>query len=155
HKKGWALLVEGNFDVIALHQAGFSETVAPLGTALTEHQVDILRKLTPSVVLCFDGDKAGRAATLRAIPLLVAAGVEARVLRLPDGEDPDTFVRGKGAPALEALVAGARTAVEHFLDEVWYRTDRSADRRAAALHEGAPLIASVGDEVKRDIIVGQ
>ena len=73
-RKGRALLVEGNFDVVALHQAGFAETVAPLGTALTPEQVEILRRLAPQVVLCLDGDKAGRAAAMRAIPILAAAG---------------------------------------------------------------------------------
>ncbi len=155
HKKGRAVIVEGNFDVVALHQAGFTETVAPLGTALTEQQVEILRKLAPQVVLCMDGDKAGRAATLRSIPLLVAAGVDARVVRLPDGEDPDSFVRKQGAQALEALVGAARTAIEHFLEEVWYRTDRSADALAAALREIAPLVLSVNDEVKRQITIDQ
>jgi DNA primase len=107
------------------------------------------------VVLCLDGDKAGRAAALRAIPLLVAAGVDARVVVLPDGEDPDSFVRGRGAAALEALVARAPTAIDHFLDEIWYRSDRSAEARAAALRAGAPLIAAVTDEVKRDIVIQQ
>jgi DNA primase len=155
HRKGRAIVVEGNFDVVALHQAGFTETVAPLGTALTEHQVEVLRKLAPVVVLCLDGDKAGRAATLRAIPLFVAAGVDTRVVRLPDGEDPDSFVRKQGAPALDALVHGARTAIEHFLDEVWFRTDRSADALAAALREAAPLILSVADSIKQQILVDQ
>jgi DNA primase len=153
HRKGRAIVVEGNFDVVALHQAGLTETVAPLGTALTEQQVEILRKLAPQVVLCLDGDKAGRAATLRAIPLLVAAGVDTRVVRLPDGEDPDSFVRKQGVAALEALIAGARTSIEHFLDEVWFRTDRSADALAGALRETAPLILSVGDDIKQQILV--
>jgi DNA primase len=154
-RKGRAVLVEGNFDVVALHQAGFTETVAPLGTALTAEQVETLRRLAPSVVLCLDGDKAGRAAALRAIPLLVAAGVDARVAALPEKEDPDSFVRRHGAAALEELLGRAPSAIDHFLDEIWYRSDRSAEARSAALHEAAPLITAVADEVKRDIVIQQ
>jgi DNA primase len=153
-RKGRAILVEGNFDVISLHQAGFTETVAPLGTALTAEQVDILRRLAPMVILCLDGDKAGRAAALRAVPLLAGA-VDARVARLPDGEDPDSFVRKRGAAALEELVARAQPAVDYFLDELWWRTDQSADRRAAAIRQAAPLIVAIADDVKREIVVGQ
>jgi DNA primase len=154
-RKGRAVLVEGNFDVIALHQAGFAETVAPLGTALTPEQVETLRRLAPAVVLCLDGDKAGRAAALRAIPLLQTAGVPTRVLALPDGDDPDSFVRRHGAAALDEKLAAALPAVDYFLDQIWYRSDRSADARAAALHEAAPLIAAIADDVKRDIVVEQ
>jgi DNA primase len=154
-RRGRALLVEGNFDVIALHQAGFVETVAPLGTALTAEQVETLRRLSPAVVLCLDGDKAGRAAALRAIPLLQAAGLPTKVVALPDGEDPDSFVRKEGAEALEERVAAALPAVDYFLDQLWFRTDRSADARAAALREAAPLIAAVTDELMRDLIVQQ
>ena len=154
-RRGRALVVEGNFDVIALHQAGFVETVAPLGTALTSEQVETLRRLAPTVVLCLDGDKAGRAAALRAIPLLQAAAVTTRVVALPDGEDPDSFVRRHGAPALEERLNAALPAVNYFLDQLWYRTDRSADARAAALREAAPLIAAVGDGIKRDIIIDE
>src|SRR5262249_20537435 len=151
-RKGRAILVEGNFDVISLHHAGFTETVAPLGTALTAEQVEILRRLAPMVVLCLDGDKAGRAAALRAIPLLAGA-VEARVARLPDGEDPDSFVRKRGAAALDDVLRRAQPAVEYFLDELWYRTDQSADRRAAALTQGAPLIAAIADDVRREFVI--
>jgi len=153
-RKGRAVLVEGNFDVISLHQAGFNETVAPLGTALTAEQVEVLRRLVSVVVLCLDGDKAGRAAALRDIPLLAGA-VDARVARLPDGEDPDSFVRRRGAPALEEVLSKGKPAVEYFLDEMWFATDQSADQLAAALRAAAPLIASIAEENKREIVVGQ
>ncbi len=154
-RRGRALIVEGNFDVIALHQAGFPETVAPLGTALTPEQIEILRRMAPQVVLCLDGDKAGRAAALRAIPLLLAAGIDTRIVALPDGEDPDSFVRGQGAPALEDRVHRAQPAVDYFLEQIWFRTDRSADARTAALREAAPLLGAVPDDVKREILVQQ
>jgi DNA primase len=154
-RKGRAILVEGNFDVISLHQAGFPETVAPLGTALTAEQVEILRRMAHHVVLCLDGDKAGRAAALRAIPLLLAAGIEARVVALPDGDDPDSFVRKAGATALEEQVGKAKPAIDYLLDELWYRSDQSADARAAVLREAGPLLAAVKEEAKREILIGQ
>src|SRR5690606_12012547 len=81
--RGRAVLVEGNFDVISMHQAGMTETVAPLGTALTEEQVELLRRLAETIVLLYDGDRAGRAATLKALRLLVAGGVEVRIAPTP------------------------------------------------------------------------
>jgi DNA primase len=154
-RKHRALLVEGNFDVIALHQAGFAEAVAPLGTALTSEQVDRLQRLAPSVILCMDGDRAGRAAALKDIQLCVAAGLDTRVATLPDGEDPDSFVRKRGAAEFEALLGRAMPAVEHFLEHLWFRSDRSVDSRTRALHEAAPLIACVHDEIKRSMIIDQ
>lgn len=154
-RKGRAILVEGNFDVIALHQAGFRETVGPLGTALTEKQVDVLRLLAPMVVLCLDGDAAGRNAALKDLPALMAAGVETRVAPLPEGEDPDTFVRKHGPEAFETLIARAQPAVEYFIHEVWGRSDRSSDRRARALREAAPVVARISDEARREIVIGE
>jgi DNA primase len=154
-KKDRAILVEGNFDVIALHQAGFGETVAPLGTALTPEQVDTLRRQVARVVLCTDGDKAGRAAALKDVVLCTAAGVDCRVVCLPQGEDPDSFVRKHGAAALEKRVAEARGGVEYYLEQVWFKTDRSPDALTRALRESAPLIASVADELRRGILVEQ
>ena len=153
--RGRALVVEGNFDVIALHQAGFAETVAPLGTALTDRQIETLRLLAPRVVLCLDGDKAGRNATLKDIGPLVTAGVDARVVGLPAGEDPDSFVRKHGAPALEELIQRAQPALGYFLHEVFGGSDRSADRRAQVVREVAPLLAKLDDGPKRDILVGE
>jgi DNA primase len=155
HKKGRAILVEGNFDVVAMHQAGFTETVAPLGTALTPEQVEVLRRLADTVLLCFDGDKAGRAAVLRAIPMLVTAGIESKVVRLPEGEDPDTLVRKGGPEALEKALGEARPVVDAFLDDIWFRTERSAEQRSAALKESAPLLASVSDPIRREVLIDQ
>jgi DNA primase len=148
-------VVEGNFDVIALHQAGFDETVAPLGTALTDRQVDTLRHLASRVVLCLDGDRAGRTAAIKDIALLVAAGVESRVVELPEGDDPDSFVRKHGAEALEGKIAHAPPGVDYFLHEIFGRSDRSVERRTLAVKEAAQLLAQVADEVRRDILIDQ
>jgi DNA primase len=154
-RKNRAILVEGNFDVIALHQAGFSETVAPLGTALTDQQADTLRRHTERVILCMDGDKAGRAATLKDIALLVQAGIDTRVVALPQGEDPDSFVRKQGPEAFEKLVQAAPEAFEYFTFEQLNAGDRSAASLEHILRTVAPIVSAERVENKRLMIAGQ
>jgi len=152
--KNRAVLVEGNFDVVTLHQAGITETVAPLGTALTAEQIEQLRRLTREVVLCYDGDRAGRAATRNALELLVAADIPVRVVALPDGEDPDSMVRNHGGEKLAALVDRAQGGIEFYCFEVWGRSKGSADTQATALDDAARFIAKVENPTKRDLILG-
>jgi len=101
------IVVEGYLDCIALHQAGFTNAVASLGTAFTAEQAAELRKYALRIFVCFDADDAGVAATTKAIVLLRAAGCAPFVVQLPPGEDPDTFVRNAGAPAFEAKLEAA------------------------------------------------
>jgi DNA primase len=92
------IVVEGYFDAIALHQAGITHTVATLGTALTAEHIQALRKFAPNeVVLLFDPDAAGVRAALRGLDLFVNSGLGVKVVTLPDGDDPDTYVRKAGA----------------------------------------------------------
>jgi DNA primase len=151
--RGRAVLVEGNFDVISLHQAGINETVAPLGTALTEEQAELLRRLAGKVVLLYDGDKAGRAATLKALRVLIAAGVDVSIVALPAGEDPDSMAQKRGPEALAELFARTRPAVEYFIDHVWSTTDRSSAAYAAAMREAAALLPAIKDELRRRHLV--
>ncbi len=107
--------VEGYIDVIALHQAGFGGAVAPLGTALTEEQLEALWQLSPAPVLCFDGDAAGGRAAARAAEIVLPLLTPERTIRiatLPSGEDPDTLVRGRGAAAFKATLDAARPLSE-------------------------------------------
>src|SRR6185503_10745491 len=91
-------IVEGYFDVIRLMLAGIEEAVAPLGTALTEAQAALIKKYAPTAYLLYDSDPAGLKATFRSGDVLLSTGVSVRVVSLPGGEDPDTFVRKAGAP---------------------------------------------------------
>jgi DNA primase len=113
------VVVEGYMDVIALHQAGFPGAVAPLGTALTEDQLEELWRLTPMPVLCFDGDAAGARAAARsadlALPLL-APDRTLRIATLPSGEDPDTMVRRQGAATFQSVLDTARPLAEALYD---------------------------------------
>jgi DNA primase len=149
-----AVVVEGNFDVITLHQAGFTEVVAPLGTALTPEQIDTLRRLADEVVLCYDGDRAGRTATRSALELMVLADIPVRIVALADGDDPDSLVAGGGAERLAQLIERAQGGVEYFAFEVWGRARDSADARARALEDAVRLVAKVANQTKRDLITG-
>jgi DNA primase len=117
-KSGRIVVVEGYMDVIALAQAGFGEAVAPLGTALTEHQLERLWRMADVPLLCFDGDAAGQKAALRAahraLPML-QPGRSLGFVTLPEGLDPDDLVRSKGAAAFEALLA----APQPLVDRLW------------------------------------
>ena len=112
-------------DVLAMHQAGVTNTVAPLGTALTEQQVRVLKRWTASAVLVFDGDEAGEKATLRAIELCERQEVSASVVALPAGRDPADFVQAGEEDALRALLAGKRPAFPFLLDGAVARFGRS------------------------------
>jgi DNA primase len=128
------LVVEGYMDAAALHQFGFTDAVATLGTAVTPDHLDALFKATPLVVFCFDGDRAGRQAAWRgleaALPLM-KDNRELRFLFLPEGEDPDSVVRAQGADALERLIDQARPLSTFFFDQLAEAVDlRSLDGRA-------------------------
>lgn len=123
-KAGRIIVVEGYMDVIALHQAGIEETVAPLGTALTETQLSLLWRLSDTPILCFDGDTAGQRASaraaMRALPLL-KPGKSLRFLMLPPGQDPDDLIQSEGLASFERLAADARP-----LDERLWHTELNA-----------------------------
>jgi len=113
-----AILVEGNFDVVSLHARGLDRAVAPLGTAFTVEQGRAIRRFTSEVVVLFDGDRAGREATLKAREPAEEAGLSMRVVRLPEGVDPDDFSRTKGTAALESLIAASRSMLDYRIAEL-------------------------------------
>jgi DNA primase len=115
-REGAIVVVEGYLDCIALHQAGVTNAVASLGTAFTADQARELRKATENVFVCFDGDAAGRAATAKSVDLLIAEGLEARIVALPAGDDPDSYVRANGAGAFRARLGEAPNWVQFKLD---------------------------------------
>jgi DNA primase len=130
------ILVEGQMDVITLDQAGFLGAVAPLGTALTEQQLDEIWRLSPAPLICFDADKAGRRAALRAIELALprlASDRSLKFLRLPEGQDPDSLIRGKGASAFSAAVAAAQPLHVVLYDLLADGVDRRSPEARAAL----------------------
>jgi len=111
-----AIVVEGYFDVVALHQAGLTHTVATLGTALTEEHIQVLRRFASKVVLLFDPDQAGVRAALRGLDLFVNSGIGVKVVTLPTGEDPDTYVRKEGPDAFARLEEQAPSLLDFALE---------------------------------------
>ena len=152
--RGAVIVVEGYMDVIALHQAGFENTVATLGTAFTERQMEQLWVLAPEPIICFDGDKAGDAAAARAIDRMLPTLREGHSFRfafLPQGADPDDLVRNEGSAALAAVLQGARP----LIDVVWQREHAAApldtpERRAAFEERLEHLTAGIGAPRVRD-----
>jgi DNA primase len=152
-QKDRAILVEGNFDVISLHQAGFTETIAPLGTALTPEQAGLLERLVKRVVLLYDGDRAGLAATFKAVKVLLSTDLEVRVALMPEGQDPDSFVHGGGD--LGKLIDLAQPGIEYGLKLVWSGADQTADGKAKALAQAAEFLRAIRNETARDLAFGQ
>jgi DNA primase len=112
------VLVEGYFDHLALARAGVGETVASMGTALTPEQTEKLRRLAPQAVVCYDGDSAGRNATRGALQLLLAHGFDARVVRLPEGEDPDDLLGREGPEPLARRIDEAPAFLEWLIEDL-------------------------------------
>ena len=153
------LVVEGYMDVISLAQFGITDVVAALGTAATEQQIQRLFRTVPKVVFCFDGDRAGRDAAWRALqntlPVL-GAGNEARFLFLPDGDDPDTLVRGQGVQALRDLQATAVTATDFLFQRLMAPLDLDTLEGRGALAKAAKaLIGHVRDAMLRELMLNR
>jgi DNA primase len=140
-----AIVVEGYFDCIALQNAGFRETVATLGTALSEHHARELARKVERVVVCFDGDDAGRNAARVALRTLLATGVEVRILLLPEGRDPDDIVRKEGAAGVAGRLEASLDAVDFLMD----RTGGSAGDRRARLAECLEIVDVTPDPTRR------
>lgn len=150
------LVAEGYFDVVRLMASGVTTVVAPLGTALTEIQAGMLKKLTKNVFLLYDSDKAGLKATFRSGDELLKQGVSVRVVTLPEGEDPDTFVRVHGPAALAARVADAIDVFERkiqLLDRAGWFAELHKKRRA--LDRLLPTIRATSDALMRDLYISR
>jgi DNA primase len=152
-RNGWAILCEGNFDLVALHQAGLRQAVAPLGTAFTQVQAKLLRRFAQRLTLMFDGDQAGRKAVHAAYALIRKADLVARVVALPTGSDPDSYLRAHGPESLQRLVDGASGIVEHLIDATADRAGASAAERADAVASLAPILMEVGNPVEIELYV--
>jgi DNA primase len=147
-----ALLVEGYLDVIALWQAGLAGAVAACGTAFTAAHAERLARLVDEVVTLYDGDTAGQAATYKATQILLGAGLNVRVVTLPEDHDPDTFVRAEGAEALADRIRRAPSALDFFVDRA--RAAAGGGGVAGmtnAVERLVPLVRAISDPLKRDV----
>ena len=147
---GVALVVEGYFDVITLHGGGFHHAVASLGTALTPEQASLLRRYAEKAVLVFDPDPAGIKAAWRGLELLVAEEMGVAAVVLPEGKDPDSFLREFGSDALMERIAVAQDVVDFLLTRAEERTGlKGVDEKAAAARQVLRLIARIPEGVRR------
>ncbi len=150
------ILVEGNMDVISLHQAGFENAVAPLGTSFTTEQINLLSRYTKEIVLTLDADAAGQKAIRRASELLGNSGLKVRVVTIPDGKDPDEYIKKNGADRFKALLDGAVSDMEYKLLTAANGINlESEDGRLKYLSAAAEVVATSNDVMERDIYIGR
>ena len=154
------ILCEGNLDVVTLHQAGFDNAVASMGTALTTEQIRLLGRYTKELVLCYDNDNAGQLATERALEMLNNTEFTVRVLKLPrrlaDGEyvkqDADDFIKFQGAPAFEQLLSGSENGVEFRMAQVAAKYDLRSDQgRIDYTAEISQVLSELDNAVEREV----
>ena len=137
------IVVEGYMDVIALHQAGFKNAVASLGTALTKEQASLISRYTDSVILSYDADEAGQQATQKAIRIFGETGVKIRVLRLDGGKDPDEIIKKHGKERFKALLDGAANNIEYSLIKARRKYDLTlTDGKVGFLSEAAEILSA-------------
>lgn len=146
------ILCEGYMDVIALHQAGFPNAVATLGTAITEEHARIISRYTKKVIISYDSDEAGQKAANKAMLLLGKVGVEVRVLKMQGAKDPDEFIKKKGADAFRVLLNESRTGFEYKLEAVTGKYDISlVENKRRAADELASIISDYHSTVEREL----
>jgi DNA primase len=153
--KDRAILVEGYIDAITLAQAGFKEAVAGCGTALTVEQLRLLGRHTRNVIACFDGDDAGRRASLRALGIFLQAGLLGRGIFIPAGYDPDTFIREHGARAFHELADSAELLIDYFLAQQSHDATRSLEARARAAERVAEMLKLVTNRFEFELLASR
>ena len=149
------ILCEGYMDVIAVNQAGFTNAVATLGTALTSDQAMLIKRYADEVIICYDADEAGQKATARAIPILRNAGLLIRVLTVPNGKDPDEFIKSHGndgPTAFKALIDKSGNDVEYRLQKLKQQHNiETTDGKVAYLEAASKLVATISSPIERDV----
>ncbi|MCI8637768.1 MAG: DNA primase [Coprococcus sp.] len=150
-RKPYFLICEGYMDVISLHQAGYTNAVASLGTALTAGHASLIKRYVNEVYLTYDSDDAGTRAALRAVPILKEAGVTARVIRMEPYKDPDEFIKNLGAEAFEERIRGAQNGFLFGLKVLEGSYDMaSPEGKTGFLREAARRLAEFDEEIERD-----
>nr|WP_242856136.1 DNA primase [Ruminiclostridium josui] len=148
------ILTEGYMDVISLHQSGIINSVAPLGTALTENQGRLLKKYTEEIVLSFDSDSAGQAAAFRSLDLLNEIGCNVRVLTIPSGKDPDEFIKAHGVTEFKRLVDRSKGLIDFKLGSLKKEIDTSTNEGKVRFLDKAVLILDkIDNNVEKELYV--
>lgn len=149
---GKLIIAEGYMDVIALHQAGFTNAVACLGTALTKEQANLLSRYADTIILSYDADEAGQKATVRALGIFGTTGMEIKVLHLEGGKDPDEIIKNYGAQRFQAIIDGAANDTEYRLLKARQGIDLATDDgKVKYLSVAAEILAEIGSPVEVDV----
>lgn len=153
-QKGSAILVEGNVDVISLHQAGIKNVVSPCGTAFTQNQARLLSRYAEKIFLFFDADSAGQSATFRSVDLLFSQGLEVFVVSLKQGEDPDSFVRKFGPDAVKAEIQKAKSFIDFKYESLGRDFDElSMKEQEKVIFDLAETAGKITDEIRRNLFI--
>lgn len=150
------ILCEGYMDVVSMHQGGFTNAVATLGTAMTEEQARLLAQYTKEVILSYDSDGPGQAATQRATGLLEAVGIKIKVLAIPDAKDPDEYIKKFGAERFEMLLEGSSSATEYQIKKLHTQNDiATSEGKVAFLKQFAELLAGIPSPIEREVYLSK
>lgn len=142
---------EGYLDIVAFHQFGITNSVATLGTALTSDQVRILKGYSSRMILVYDSDEAGRSAAARSVDVFLREGVDASVLLLPDGHDPDSFLRESGADGFYNALESKRSVMDFFVDEGLRKHGGSVAGRMRVVDDVCAILSSMSDRIERSL----
>ncbi len=149
-------LCEGYMDVIAMHQAGFTNTVAALGTAFPDEQIQLIARYADRINLIFDADGAGQKATRKAIDNLRKTGLDVRVVTIPDGKDPDEYIKKNGAEAFKLLLERSANAIEYRLLEIGRTNDiHTPNGKVEYMKEATTLLSRLDNRVEQDVYAGR
>ncbi|MBP1567934.1 MAG: DNA primase, partial [Oscillospiraceae bacterium] len=150
------ILAEGYMDVISINQAGFENVVATLGTALTPEQARLMSQYASEIIISYDSDEAGQTATRRAINLLSAAGLNTKILKIPDAKDPDEYIKKFGSTRFRLLLDGADDAVSFELEKCKAGLDLNAENdKYTYLKKAVSVLASLEDALQRDVYISR
>ena len=153
-EKDCVIIVEGYFDLLTLHQYGWKNSVATLGTALTTQHIRILKRYTKNLITLFDADQAGMQATLRSLPLFLEEEVTGKTIALPKGEDPDGFLRKGNLEEFGKKVEQALPLVDFFFERLMKTTDlKSVDGKVKVAKEGVALLGKISDKIRRNFYI--
>ena len=151
-RPGELIICEGYMDVIAMHQGGFGNAVATLGTAITSEHARLIARYAKVVYLAYDSDAAGQNATERAIRLLAEAGIEAKVIKMTGAKDPDEYIKTFGAPAFAKLLGASEGQIDFKLNGILKKYDLSVpDDKLSAVREACKMLATIRSDVKREV----
>lgn len=151
-KRGYAILVEGYFDLITLWASGIRNVIATLGTALTRDHVDLLRRYTSHVVAVFDPDEAGKKALTRSIELFLSGNMHAKCVVLPDGYDPDQYLRTHGKESFVKIIDNAQSLVDYYIENVIGKV-ATFEEKKDALREAVSFIVHIDNTRERDLFI--